>query len=109
MHAGHHMAFTPASAAAAAAGDVLRGVVGNVSRWASKSGNARLTAPKKATMMYASTTEGGMPRRVASACTIGHATVTHRSRMLVHHQPAGASHTSTYASTKRFGGSGCTA
>ena len=56
--------------------------------------------------MYARASRGGMPRRTASACTIGQATATQQSSALDHTQPAAESQTSTYASTKRLGGSG---
>mmetsp|Transcript_8115 Transcript_8115/g.26732 ORF Transcript_8115/g.26732 Transcript_8115/m.26732 type:complete len:275 (+) Transcript_8115:1003-1827(+) len=76
------------------------------SRCASSGGSARLTAPRKAVVTYASASRGGRRRRCASRYAIGHATVTHVSSWLDHHQPGASSLTRTYASTKRFGGSG---
>ena len=83
-------------------------VCGKVSatRCVRKSGNARLTAPRNAHMTYENDIRHGICRSLASAWATGHATVTHVSRLLDHHQPAAESHTSTYASTNRFGGSG---
>ena len=59
-------------------------------------------AQKGESTTYASAMRAGRPRRMASTCAIGHATVTQVSSVHDHHHPGASSATRTCASTKRL-------
>jgi hypothetical protein len=67
---------------------------GSSARCARSTGKARLTAPRNAVVMCANWSRGDIRRAQASVAASGHATVTHVSRLLDHHQPEAESHTS---------------
>ena len=104
-HAGHTHGAT-CRGAARPGGCGGGGDGGANSSCAKSSGKARETAPAKAATTCASTSHGPRPRSTAARCASGHPATTQQSSVCDHHQPTALSLTSTYASTKRLGGSG---